>query len=254
MNILLIGDVVAQSGVEFLQKKLGELKNKYKADITVVNGENSADGNGITKLSARGIISAGADVITTGNHCFQRNDCGEVFENEYIIRPANYPVGNVGEGFCILDTGRTQIAVLNVMGTSFLDPLDNPFSCVEKLLEKIDTKNIFVDFHAESTAEKQAMGYFLEGKVTAVAGTHTHVQTADEKILPGGTAYISDLGMTGVERSVLGKDIKPALNRFLYRTPSRLKEAEGKCFMCGVCINFDEKTGKALKIERFQVR
>ena len=107
MNILLIGDVVAQSGVEFLQKKLGELKNKYKADITVVNGENSADGNGITKLSARGIISAGADVITTGNHCFQRNDCGEVFENEYIIRPANYPEGNVGEGFCILDTGRT---------------------------------------------------------------------------------------------------------------------------------------------------
>ena len=211
MNILFIGDVVAQSGVEFLQRKLGELKKKYKADITVVNGENSADGNGITKLSARGIISAGADVITTGNHCFQRNDCGEVFENEYIIRPANYPDGNVGEGFCILDTGRTKVAVVNIMGTSFMDPLDNPFSCVEKLLEKIDTKNIFVDFHAESTAEKQAMGYFLEGKVTAVVGTHTHIQTADEKILSGGTAYISDLGMTGVERSVLGKDIKPAL-------------------------------------------
>lgn len=181
MNILFIGDVVAQSGVEFLQRKLGELKKKYKADITVVNGENSANGNGITKLSARGIISAGADVITTGNHCFQRNDCGEVFENEYIIRPANYPEGNVGEGFCILDTGRTQIAVVNIMGTSFMDPLDNPFSCIEKLLEKIDTKNIFVDFHAESTAEKQAMGYFLEGKVTAVVGTHTHIQTADER-------------------------------------------------------------------------
>lgn len=254
MNILFIGDVVAQSGVDFLQKKLGELKKKYKTDIAIVNGENSADGNGITKFSARQLLAAGADVITSGNHSFQRNDYAEVFENEYIIRPANYPDGNAGNGYCILDMGKCQVAVINIMGTSFMEPLDNPFACIDEILKNIGTKNIFVDFHAESTAEKQAMGYFLNGKVTAVAGTHTHVQTADERILSDGTAYISDAGMTGVENSIIGKRIEPALNRFVYHTPIRLQEAKGSCFLCGISISFDEKNGKALSIERFQVR
>jgi len=195
MKLLFIGDVVGNAGCQFVQNNLHRLKKEYEIDITVINGENSAQGNGITKYSSQQLFNAGADVITTGNHCFKRREALAIYENESIIRPANYPEGCIGRGVCRLDYGRVQVAIINLSGTTYLDPLDNPFTCIENILEDIDTPNIFVDFHAEATAEKKAMGHFLTGKVTAVMGTHTHVQTSDEIILGGHTGYITDAGM-----------------------------------------------------------
>ncbi len=253
-NILFIGDVVGKAGCDFLLQKLPLIKRQYAVDIAVVNGENSAQGNGITKLSADMIFNAGADIITTGNHAFKRREAYEIYENDCIIRPANYPDGAPGKGICTLDMGAYSIAVINLSGTVYLDPLDNPFTVIDSMLEEVDTPNIFVDFHAEATSEKKAMGFHLEGRVSGVFGTHTHVPTADEVILGGHTAYITDLGMTGPERSMLGVEIKPAVDRLRFRLPVRFKEAEGDCFLCGVVVEFDEKTGKSHKIERLIIR
>lgn len=254
MNLLFIGDVVGNAGCQFLQANLSKIKKDYNIDITVINGENSAQGNGITKYSAQQIFTAGADVITTGNHCFKRREALSIYENDRIIRPANYPVGCVGKGVCTVDFGFCQVAILNLSGTTYLDPLDNPFTMVENMLSEISTPNIFLDFHAEATAEKKAMGYFLAGKVTAVMGTHTHVQTADEVILNEHTGYITDVGMTGPEESILGVSVKPALDRFRFRFPTRFQEADTPCFLNGVIINFDEKCGKCTKITRLILR
>ena len=254
MKLLFIGDVVGNAGCLFVQEKLYKIKKDHGIDITVINGENSAQGNGITKHSAEQLFSAGADIITTGNHCFKRREALSVYDHESIIRPANYPEGCVGRGGCRLDMGRVQIAVINLSGTTYLDPLDNPFTCIEEILEDIDTPNIFLDFHAEATAEKKAMGHFLTGRVTAVLGTHTHVQTADEIILGGHTGYITDAGMTGPELSVLGVEIAPALDRFRFRFPTRFSEAQSPCFLNGVIVTFDENMGKCTKIERLILR
>ena len=254
-NILFIGDVVGKAGCDFLAEKLRMIKSQYDIDITVVNGENSAQGNGITKYSADSILNAGADVITTGNHAFRRKEALDIFENDVIIRPANYPEGGcIGKGVCILDMGTYSAAVVNLSGTVYLDPLDNPFTVIDNILKELDTPNIFVDFHAEATSEKKAMGYHLEGRVTGVFGTHTHVQTADECILGGHTAYITDLGMTAPERSCLGVEIQPAVDRLRFRMPVRFKEADGACFICGIVAAFDEKIGKTHKIERIIIR
>lgn len=254
-RLLFIGDVVGAQGCEFLRAKLHEIKSKYKIDITVVNGENSAQGNGITAQSADMIVNAGADIITTGNHAFRRRESLDIYEADHIIRPANYPEGGcVGKGVCVLDMGAYSVAVVNLMGTVDLDPLDNPFTKIEEILADIHTKNIFLDFHAEATSEKKAMGFFLDGRVTGVFGTHTHVQTADECILRNGTAYITDAGMTGPEYSCLGVDIKPALDRLRFRMPVRFRESDEKCFLCGVVVDFDEKSGKSHKIERLNIR
>lgn len=254
MKLLFIGDVVGKNGCNFLSQKLYSIKKEYGIDITVINGENSAEGNGITKESAEYLLNIGADVITTGNHCFRRYDCEKVFENENIIRPLNFPEGCIGKGICTLDFGRFQIAVLNLMGTVNMEPLDNPFTCMDNILKNIDTPNIFIDFHAEATSEKKAMGHYLTGKVTAVLGTHTHVQTADEIILGSHTAYITDAGMTGAELSILGVDIKPALDRLRFRYPTKFKESQNSCFINGVVIDFNEKLGKSNKIQRIIVR
>ncbi len=254
MKLLFIGDVVGNAGCQFVQNNLHRLKKEYEIDITVINGENSAQGNGITKYSSQQLFNAGADVITTGNHCFKRREALAIYENESIIRPANYPEGCTGRGVCRLDYGRVQVAIINLSGTTYLDPLDNPFTCIENILKDIDTPNIFVDFHAEATAEKKAMGHFLTGKVTAVMGTHTHVQTSDEIILGGHTGYITDAGMTGPELSILGIEIEPALNRFRFRFPSRFAEAQSECFLNGVVVTFNEKNGKCTKIERIIIR
>lgn len=254
MKLLFIGDVVGNAGCQFVQNNLHRLKKEYEIDITVINGENSAQGNGITKYSSQQLFNAGADVITTGNHCFKRREALAIYENESIIRPANYPEGCTGRGVCRLDYGRVQVAIINLSGTTYLDPLDNPFTCIENILKYIDTPNIFVDFHAEATAEKKAMGHFLTGKVTAVMGTHTHVQTSDEIILGGHTGYITDAGMTGPELSILGIEIEPALNRFRFRFPSRFAEAQSECFLNGVVVTFNEKNGKCTKIERIIIR
>lgn len=253
MRIIFIGDVVGSAGCEFLSKNAHRLAREYKSDFMIVNGENSAVGNGLTKKTADYILRSGADCITTGNHCFQRYNELDVYDNDNILRPANYPEGNPGHGVYHADLGKYRICVINIQGTAFLDPLDNPFAKIDNILSNIDEQNIFVDFHAESTAEKQAMGYFLNGRVTAVLGTHTHVQTADEKILSKGTAYITDAGMCGAKDSILGDKIKPCLDRFIYRYAERFEQAEGKCILCGVCIDFNEKSGKATGIERIQI-
>lgn len=254
-NLLFIGDVVGKSGCDFLSEKLPQIKRTYNIDITVVNAENSAQGNGVTHSSAESVIKAGADVITTGNHAFRHREELDIYEKDYIIRPANYPEGAcVGKGVCVLDMGAYSVAVINLMGTVYLDPLDNPFTKIDEILPEINTKNIFVDFHAEATSEKKAMGYHLAGKVTGVFGTHTHVQTADETIIDSHTAYITDAGMTGVEKSCLGVEIKPAVDRLRFRMPVRFREAEGKCFLCGVIVAFDEKSGKSHKIQRVIIR
>lgn len=254
-NLLFIGDVVGKSGCDFLRAKLPQIKRYYGIDVTIVNGENSAQGNGITRQSVDMIIRAGADVITTGNHAFRRREALDIYDEEYIIRPANYPEGGcIGKGVCVLDMGAYSVAVVNLMGTVGMDPLDNPFTKIDEMLGDIDAKNIFVDFHAEATSEKKAMGYFLDGRVTGVFGTHTHVQTADECILRNGTSYITDAGMTGPEYSCLGVEIKPALDRLRFRMPVKFRESEEKCFLCGVVVEFDEKSGKSHKIERINIR
>lgn len=255
-NLLFIGDVVGDSGCSFLRSKLRNIKQDYKIDITVVNGENSAQGNGITPNSADNLINAGADIITTGNHVFRRKEVYPLLESaDYIIRPANYPDGRAyGKGLCILDMGCYSVAVVNLMGTAFMEPLDNPFSVIDEILKKIDTPNIFVDFHGEATSEKKAMGHYLTGKVTGVFGTHTHVQTADEAILGGHTAYITDVGMTGPENSCLGVESELVIDKFRFHMPVRFKEADSSCFLCGIVVSFDEKSGIAKSIERIIIR
>lgn len=254
-NLLFIGDVVGKAGCDFLASKLSGIKRFYDIDVTVVNGENSAQGNGITRYSADSIVRAGADIITTGNHAFRRKEALDIFDEDYIIRPANYPEGGcVGKGVCILDMGAYSVAFVNLMGTVYMDPLDNPFTKIDEILEQISVPNIFVDFHAEATSEKKAMGFHLAGSVSGVFGTHTHVQTADECILNGKTAYITDVGMTGPEHSCLGVEVQPAVDRLRFRVPVRFKEAEGECFLCGIVASFDEKNGKTHKIERIIVR
>ncbi len=254
-NLLFIGDVVGKAGCDFLASKLSGIKRFYDIDVTVVNGENSAQGNGITRYSADSIVRAGADIITTGNHAFRRKEALDIFDEDYIIRPANYPEGGcIGKGVCILDMGAYSVAFVNLMGTVYMDPLDNPFTKIDEILEQISVPNIFVDFHAEATSEKKAMGFHLAGRVSGVFGTHTHVQTADECILNGKTAYITDVGMTGPEHSCLGVEVQPAVDRLRFRMPVRFKEAEGECFLCGIVASFDEKNGKTHKIERIIVR
>ena len=254
-NLLFIGDVVGKTGCDFLASKLSGLKKQYNIDVTVVNGENSSQGNGITEESADSIIRAGADIITTGNHAFRHRDSMHIYERDFIIRPANYPEGGcVGKGVCTLDMGAWSLTVINLMGTAFMDALDNPFTKIDEILENTDSKNILVDFHAEATSEKKAMGHYLTDRVTAVVGTHTHVQTSDEIILGGGTAYITDAGMTGPEISCLGADIAPVINTYRFHMPERFTPSANPCFLCGVVIVFDEKTGKSHKIERIIIR
>jgi metallophosphoesterase (TIGR00282 family) len=254
MHILFIGDVVGNAGCTFLEKKLPQLKRKYQIDLTVVNGENSAQGNGITKYSMEQLFSAGADIITTGNHCFQRREALSIYEKETVLRPVNFPDSCPGHGVTIWDNGPFQVAVINLMGTAYMDPLDNPFTVIEQLLPTLPTKNILVDFHAEATAEKKAMGYFLAGKVSAVLGTHTHVQTADETILQQHTGYLTDVGMTGAEESILGVTIKPALDRFRFRFAQRFTEAQDPCFGNAVHLELDTSCVKCMKIERIIFR
>ena len=207
MKILCIGDVVGSVGCEYLMKTLPKFKRENKIDFVIANGENSADGNGLTPLSADAVFDCGVDVITSGNHAFRRKESLDYYENcERLIRPANYPEGTTpGRGYTIVDMLRYKICVINLMGTMYLEPLDCPFKKIDSILDETkDCKVRILDFHAEATAEKKAMGFYLDGKISACFGTHTHVQTADETILKKGTGYITDVGMTGPMDSVLG--------------------------------------------------
>lgn len=258
MNILAIGDVVGSVGCEFLRKRLSQFKKLKAVDLVIANGENSADGNGITPQSAEFLFQSGVDVITTGNHAFRRKESYALYDEcEYLIRPANYPEGTTpGRGMCMVDMGRTQVAVLNIMGTAFMDALDCPFKTADKLIEEAKengAKIILVDFHAEATGEKRAFGYYLDGRVSGVFGTHTHVPTADETVLPNGTGYITDVGMTGVIHSVLGVKTEIIIAKLKDKLPQRFDLARGDCKLDCILFEIDEKTGKALSMERVEI-
>lgn len=257
MKILAVGDIVGSAGINELKLKLKEIKEKENIDFVIVNGENSAEGMGITEKNFNDIISQEVDVITMGNHTWGKKDIFKFIDNPKIIRPANYPEGVVGKGYNIYKCKDKKIAVINLIGRVDINILtENPFLISKKIIEKIQNQVdiIIVDFHAEATAEKIALGYYLDGKVTAVFGTHTHVQTADEKILPNGTAYITDIGMTGPEHSVIGMDIKASIKRFETTLPERYKIAEGECIFNGVIFEIDDKTLKAIKIKRIYTK
>lgn len=254
MNILAVGDVVGDAGCNYLRKILPDLKKEKSVDLVIVNGENSAVGNGILPVSAEHLLASGADVITTGNHVFRRREIYNYLEDcPAIIRPANFPASAPGKGFLKLDFGRFQVAIMNLMGTVYMDPLDNPFDCATRMLSEVqDCKIKILDFHAEATGEKKAMGYYLDGKVSVVFGTHTHVQTADEQILPNGTGYLSDLGMTGPWYSVLGVKPELAIDRMHTHMPVRFENAEGPAHLNACLFTVDGATGKCTAVERIQ--
>lgn len=258
MRLLMIGDVVSQAGCDFLRQRLPALKRRLGADVTVCNGENSAVGNGILPHSARHLLDSGVDVITTGNHVYKRREIYPVLEESgQIIRPANYLPENPGRGFCVYDGGSFRLLVVNLLGTSYLEPLESPFSVMDRILaseEAATATFIAVDFHAEATGEKRALGYYLDGRVSVVAGTHTHVQTADEQILPQGTGYITDLGMTGPVKSVLGITPESIIARLRTAMPTRFEVAEGEpCCLDACLFELSRETGKCTAVERLRI-
>lgn len=256
MNILVLGDVVSGIGCDFLRKKLPSLKKLKAIDFCIANGENSATGNGITPDSAEHLFTSGVDFITTGNHVFRRKEVYDYLdENEYVIRPFNLAPSAPGKGYAIVDTGRYSVAVINLMGNMYADGCDNSFRAADKALKEIGNRTniILVDLHAEATSEKKAMGFYLDGKVSALFGTHTHVLTADERVLPKGTGYITDIGMCGVKDSVLGVDKDIVIGKFLTGIPARFDSASGECMINGCIFTIDEKSGKCLSAERVSI-
>lgn len=256
MRVLCIGDVVAGVGCRFLREKLPALKRSMNIDIVICNGENSADGNGVLPTSADYLFQSGVDVITLGNHSFRRREIYPYLEeNEYIIRPANFPPSTTpGRGVCVLDCGRYRMAVINIMGNVFsATALDCPFRTVDGILKDLDVNIIIVDIHAEATSEKRSLGFYLDGRVSAVFGTHTHVRTADCQILPKGTGYITDAGMTGPRHSVLGVNPEITVESFRNKMPVRFEPLQGECTMDCALFEIDEKTGKTLFAESFTV-
>ncbi|MBQ7541245.1 MAG: TIGR00282 family metallophosphoesterase [Clostridia bacterium] len=254
MRILMIGDVVGTPGCRFLRRHLPALKKLKGVDLCIANGENSAAGNGIVPASAQYLFDSGVDFITTGNHAFRRQEVYTFLdERTDVVRPANYFPGNPGTGLGVIDMGRVQVAVLNLSGNAFLaDGAENVFLCAERILPQLRKYRIVVvDLHAESTGEKRAVGFFLDGKVSVVAGTHTHVQTADDQVLPGGTGYITDLGMTGPKQSVLGVAPEIIIGKMRTGMPARFDVPDvDDCILCGCIFDVDEKTGRTVSTER----
>ena len=255
MKILFVGDVVRQAGCDFLQKQLPNLRRFYGADLTIVNGENAAEGNGILPGSTGPLLHAGADVSTPRSPPQRRREIYPVLEeSDRIIRPANFHASAPGRGWCLYDCpGKPRTAVINLQGNYLLESHENAFDCVDRLLAEIDAPVKIVDFHAEATSEKICLGLYLDGRVSAVIGTHTHIQTADERILPGGTGYITDAGMCGVFDSALGLAPEPAIRRFRTGLPTRFESCRGPVRLSGVLLEVDGKTGKALSIGRINV-
>lgn len=254
MRILAIGDINGEDGREFVYNNLGRIRDKYNIDFCVANGENSAEPNGITRDIANTLFRCGVDVITMGNHTFDHKESALVLEeNENVIRPYNFPGELEGSGYCTVDLGYARIAVLNLSGRVGMTPVDCPFHGAERALSKIDADVIIVDMHADATSEKIALANFLDGKVSVVFGTHTHVQTADERILPLGTGYITDLGMTGVEDSVLGVK-KEIIIDYFYNAVKRYRfeKAQGEATFHGCIFEVDEKSGKTTGVERLR--
>lgn len=251
MRIILFGDVVGRSGRTVLLKHLPKLKAQYEADFCVANAENAAGGSGLTVDIAKELLAGGVDVITLGDHAFRQKDYREMLALNRIVRPANAITSEVGAGFLETKWKNVDVAVINLQGQTFMQPSQNPFVEVDKILENIKAKVIIIDFHAEATSEKIAMGHHLNGKVSVIVGTHTHVQTADAKILHHGTAYLTDLGMVGPEESVIGREIEPVLEHFITGLPQKFHVADGPCQVSGAVVEVDENTGRAKSITTF---
>jgi len=254
LTILFLGDVVGEPGRNAVIARLPQLKEQHGIDFTIVNGENAAGGRGITGKITIELLRAGVSVITTGDHVWDQKDVVAFLNLEpRLLRPVNYPAGAPGGGSIVLETAKGKVGVINVQCRTFMQPiLENPFHAAEAAVTKMreETKNIVVDVHGETTSEKIALGRFLDGKVSAVIGTHTHVQTADEQIFPGGTAFMCDAGMCGPVNSILGRAIEPIMNRFISNLPASFPVAGGEVRLRGALIEVDETTGRAVRIVR----
>jgi hypothetical protein len=256
MKVLLIGDVMAKPGRVAVLERIQDLREQYSIDLAVMNAENVAGGFSITPSLGEELFAAGIDVMTSGNHIFDKKEAiPYVVKQPRLLRPANYPPGTPGSGMWVGDVRGTTVAVMNVMGRVFMPPSDDPFRVADQLVNSLpaEVKIRICDIHAEATSEKVAMGWFLDGRVSAVVGTHTHVQTADERILPGGTAYLTDLGMTGSYAGVIGMNREDVIARFTSATAGRAGHATGGVRICGAVVDVDEATGQARSIERISL-
>ena len=254
MKLLFIADIVGQPGRRAVKELLPRLRQQHGVSLVVANGENAAGGSGITPNTAEEIFSAGVDIMTSGDHLWDQKEVMEMLETERrFVRPLNYPLGTPGQGSTIFQgQGLPPVAILNLQGRTFMAALENPFHAVLAEVERLrrTTKLIFIDFHAEATSEKVALARMLDGRVSAVVGTHTHVQTADEQIFPGGTAFLCDAGFTGPHESVIGREIEPIIRRFMTNMPQKFEVAKGRVLLQGAVVEIDEQTGKAKSIQR----
>ena len=257
MRILIVGDVVGRPGRKAFGKYTKELRQKHNIDIVIVNGENSAGGKGVSRKSLDELYAAGADIVTSGNHIWDNREVQGLIDDEpYLVRPANYPEGAPGKGWCLYPFKAKNIAVINLSGRAFMPDMDCPFQKIDDILSEIgDQADIkILDFHAETTSEKMAMGFYLDGRVQVVVGTHTHIQTADERLLPNSTAYITDLGMVGPWNSVLGVKSDIIIKKFTSCMPIRFDLADGPAVYSAVIVEIDDATNKAVAVERLLIK
>ena len=253
MKILILGDIISKPGRKVLRRALPALRERTGADLVIGNVENAAGLFGVTEKVIEAIKASGVDIMTSGNHVWDKREGYPLLEiRDDLLRPANYPDGVPGRGSLVRSVSGVNVCVINIQGRTFMTPIDCPFRRVSRILSELpsDVRIVIVDFHAEATSEKLAMGFFLDGRVTAVAGTHTHVQTSDERILPEGTAYITDVGMVGPRDSIIGVKKEQVIDRFLYGTPQRLQVAGGTALLGALLVDIDEETGRARGIER----
>jgi metallophosphoesterase (TIGR00282 family) len=256
MKLLFIGDIVGSPGREIVKEYLPRLKRKYQPTFIVANGENSAHGKGITEKIVKELLEAGIHAITLGNHAWDNKEVFEFIDKEErMIRPANFPIGTPGRGITYVKQPEGELALINLQGRSFLPPLDCPFAVADRLVEEARkrTKFIFLDFHAEATSEKQALAWYLDGRISALVGTHTHVQTGDERILPQGTGYLTDAGMCGPADGILGMDRETVIKKFRTQLPVRFEVAAGPSQLNAVLITLDKTSGKTTRIERIRI-
>ncbi|WP_408011040.1 TIGR00282 family metallophosphoesterase [Pseudalkalibacillus sp. A8] len=256
MRILFIGDIVGSPGRSMVETYLPKLKSKYQPTLTIINGENAAHGRGITEKITKNLKQWGAHAITMGNHTWDNKEIFNFIDDvPQMVRPANFPEGTPGQGYTFVKINDIEVAVVNLQGRTFMPPLDCPFRKADEILDEVKNRTpfIFVDFHAEATSEKQALAWYLDGRVSAIVGTHTHVQTSDNRVLPGGTAYISDVGMTGPYDGILGMSKEAVLKKFLTNLPVRFEVEIGREQLSGVIIDLDRVTGLAKSIKRIQI-
>lgn len=256
LNILFVGDIVGEPGLNMVRMWLPGLISKYRADLVIANGENASDGKGCTEKEGRQLFDLGVHVITGGNHTWDKHQSQEYLKKEpRALRPLNYPSGTYGNGFYLADTPKGKVAVINLQGRSFMPMIDCPFRKADWVMTRLKGQQCIkvIDFHAEATAEKIALAHYLDGNVSLVIGTHTHVQTSDERIFPKGTGYITDAGMTGPYDSVIGMKKDAAINRFIYQTPQKYIAAQDEVHLCGLFAQVETETGKTVKIERIMM-